>query len=275
MKMPSVLSESLIHNALRAFLAKHSETIWTGYGASYAMAATIALAAQRLGYNARAKHPSEIIGGQNVAVVSRSYDFPGRVFGFVIAGCAAESRIKSGALLVKDDDIGGEWFPAVFQKRALTAIGKALDIQHTEVHAGDMSQKSTWFVCDDCADQIQLLAATAHHKLPALQFFAVSVDDFAHGPHARILREGGVCLVKTKPSGKIDSIAEWLRERHCPVNVIDMPFPSTVLPLAIHSAALSAITVHAKMRGVDLSQIRVNPADDELRHAFGKGGMYL
>ena len=263
----------LPENALGKFLAHNGETIWTGYGASYAMAATIAATVQRIARKSRVLRPNEIVERQHTAVVSQSCITSGDLPGFVVTGRNAAHKAGERSLLVDDTDIGQEWFPATFQNRALTAVGEALGIKHTNCYSCGVSAEPVCLVFDDCIDQIQWLFSAAQNKLHSLRMSAVSVDDFAHGAHALALREGEVVLVRTSPKAgeKIDLIAKWLRQRCRPVEILDINAASEELPLTLHAVALDAIVSHAKARGINIVQSCIKPEDDELRHSLAAG----
>jgi len=165
-----------------------------------------------------------------------------------------------------------EWFPATFQKRALVKISESLGIEHADISVRGVSSGPIWLVFDDYADQIQLLVSAAKYKLRSLRFFAVSIDDFAHGPHARTLGEGGVHTIKTKPAREPSLIVKWLQDHQQPAKIMDINLTPEAVPLALYAVALNAIIAHAKACGIDLAQSRITPADDELRKIMSSAG---
>ena len=261
--MMSVIT-SVCTNPLREFLANRSETIWTGYGASYAMASAIACTLRLLGYNARELRPSKAPRGQNTAFVSQSGNGISDV-GFVIAGCSTKNLWNQPSLLVDDTDIGVAWFPVIFQKRTLFKISELLGIEHKDISARSICSAPVLLVLDDYTDQIQLLINAAKHKLCSIQLCAVSIDDFAHGPHVCALGESEVCIVKTREDSKPFLIKKWLNDHHRPVDILDINPAPEATPLTLYTVALNAITAHAQARNINLAQSRIAPEDDKLR----------
>lgn len=250
----------------RNFLASNRTTVWTGYGASYALAATISMTLHRMGFDAKVCRPSELPPGNNTVLVSQSCNAAGNAFGFSIAGTSAVEKVKWPCLLVNDSDIGQEWFPIKFQARVLTEVSRMLQLPYTPVRVPGNPAKPLYLILDDCADLLQLLVISACHKCSDLRLAAVPIDDFAHGAHVSTLRSGAVCVLASRLTHRHNSIASWLREHHRPVHIVELNSESPASwPLLLHATVLNVVAAHAGARGVNLSQRRISPADDTLR----------
>ena len=263
-------------SAFREFLANNRKTIWTGYGASYALAATISTTLQRMGLDIELRRPREIVHGYNAVLVSQSGTAELTNFGFVLAGSSAIQNATTPSLLVNDSDFAQEWFPITFQARAVTTVSEILQLTYPNIQIGEPSQESICLILDDCADLLQLLISSASHKCPDLRLLTVPIDDFAHGAHVGTLHDGEAYIVTTKLTRQHILIAEWLRERDRPVQIFEphVEFPAS-WPLLLHTMVLKVIAAHAKARGIDLSRRRIAAVDDGLRAAlaFSDGGL--
>lgn len=254
------------HGAFREFLANNRNTTWTGYGASYALAATISTTLRRTGLDIKLRRPREIVHGYNTVLVSQSGNAELTNFGFLLAGTSAIRNETTPSLLVNDSDLAQEWFPITFQARALTAVGEILQLAYPNIQIEESCEDSICLILDDCADVLQLLVTSACHKCPDLRLLAVPIDDFAHGAHASTLHSGEVYIVTNKLTRKHNLIAEWLHARGRPVRIFEPAIESPASwPLFLHATVLNVIAAHAGARGLDLSRRPITPDNDGLR----------
>lgn len=254
------------HGVIREFLANNWNPTWTGYGASYGLAATISRTLRRMDLDIKLRRPRELVHRYNTIVVSQSGDVELTNFDFLMAGTSAIRNETTPSLLVNDSDLAQEWFPITFQARALTAVSEILQLAYPKIQIEESCEDPICLILDDCADVLQLLVTPACHKYPDLRLLAVPIDDFAHAAHVSALHSGEVHIVTNKLTRKHDLIAEWLHERGRPVRIFEPPMESPASwPLFLHATVLHVIAAHAGARGVDLSRRPISAGSDRLR----------
>jgi hypothetical protein len=275
---PSFPTTGAASPALRSFLDEDGEGVWTGFGASYALAAAVVGTLQRLGFGALLRRPRAAGSGKSVALVSRACRVGGETFGLVIGGTEACNRVSGPCLAILDGDIGNEWFPSKFHARALGAVAAQFGVSSLPLlplqDLDCISARPLLVVTDDCADEAQLLTTSAWQKFRDLRIHAVPLEDFPHGPHSHVVSGAAVVLIRTSDSVAVDSVVAWLTERNVPMSVADLRVPEWLRPLAIQAWALKIIEAHAVARGIDLASPQLSLADDGLRDTiavFGQG----
>jgi hypothetical protein len=166
--------------------------LWTGRGASFALAGAFAASLRAGGARAVAVDPSEICerdGAGKLCIVSRSGRCPSNA-DLIVAEEGVSVPPGTLALRVVDPEgAADDWFPGSYLRAAIRTFARAARVGHLVVPQLDLLQRE--YVVDalvlpwDAGHTAALLDAAAK-KLGNLRLVAVSVDEFGHGFHSRL-----------------------------------------------------------------------------------------
>jgi hypothetical protein len=201
--------------------------VWTGRGASLALADVVSTTIRAVGGEACCVPPEEAHGA--VAWVSRSGQHER-----IVDALLTEKPGPGPRILVAAEECQDAWFPAGWQRAALESLAGALGEQLPDLAA----PKPGILVVPAGVRAINTLLDAAANKLGTRPWIATTPGDFGHGALARVAVDRTPVLIL----GKSPEIEAWARH-HARVTVESVPLPSSNLPAALlaYSWALAGV----------------------------------
>ena len=176
------------HAWLSGAVREKRSLIWTGHGASFALAQIFAAALEDLGCASRAL-PISQCGGAEVCLVSQTARDPGLTVSLLVTQPERSSNWTSAPRLEVPHSGQPEWLPLSFMREALRAFGLALRVPPwSGLRAPQGEPRSEILVVERHVEPLRSLADAARHKLEGLPLEVVSCDELGHGLHARLWR---------------------------------------------------------------------------------------
>jgi hypothetical protein len=166
--------------------------LWTGHGASFALARAFAESIELLGGRAHALAPEDCHGRhERVCLVSQSARDPGLdVWLLVTAATGAPSWTAAPRFVIPLERAeSSEWMPLSFQRRALEAFRGAFALSPWDrAFTPDADTRSHVLLTRRHVAPLRALFEAARWKLDDPGLEAVSFDELGHGLHARLWR---------------------------------------------------------------------------------------
>lgn len=253
-----------------------SPLLWTGQGASYALAQAFAESVEELGC------PSDAIPvyrarGKEACVISQA----GRDLGvrpLLLVTGAERGPLSSAAprlLVCSSHGALPEWLPLSFLRSALSAARAVLKLPPwPRPRPPAVDQGSELIVVAPKAGPLCTLVEAARRKLEDLALEAVSFDELGHGLHARLYRRPEAYRVVLLSSGDdelgLQSAARrWCADVGVAVEVLPMTAAagSGARPLEMLDHGLTILETLCDARRIDWRTVRIPTAADWLRDA--------
>lgn len=240
--------------------------LFTGHGASLAVARAAAATLMQLGRTAVAALPSAPCPPIKRVHVSRSASLPdGQLPDLLVT--EAGSRPTPWTPRV-DTSVAGDprdWVPLAWVEAAALAlrthIGLA-DWQPRTPAIPPMSRHGVVLMSDSASDALQTLLISVAAKVPELRLEAAASSELGHGLHGRLVANGGTLI---RVGGAMPSaVTNWLDAYAPSVRVVELQGPAD--PLAALAASARFLGALATSAGIDLVSPRLPPIADRLRH---------
>jgi hypothetical protein len=186
--MPVESADGGGHAWLSGAVREKRSLIWTGHGASFALAQVFAAALEELGCASRALPVSQC-GGAEVCLVSQTARDPALTVALLVTQRERKSIWTSAPRLEVPHLGQSEWLPLSFMREALRAFGLALGVPPwPSLTVPHCEPRSEILVVERYVEPLRSLVGAARHKLEGLPLEVVSSDELGHGLHARLWR---------------------------------------------------------------------------------------
>lgn len=262
-------------SALQRAFRELSGTLWTGRGASYAVASAIATTLRRSGRESQALPPEEL-DGRSVCVVSRSGNPPCSSVAFLISESRGQNTSPEMSLEVPDCQSPLEcWLPLDWVEAASRATAAHLG-SHFEVQNQfpDSAGRSTIVLVPQDAEPLVKLLAAVQAKVGGLGLAVTSWGELGHGWHAQLADQPArwraielLAAGETSPP----ALKAW-RDKHAlgtawhsSIIIAAESWVSPLARLAAFARIIGAVMVEA---GIDYQKSKCCPEADWLRSAL-------
>ena len=242
----------------------NSAVLWTGHGASLAVAMAAAETQRQQGQLAFAALPNVAVLGARHHHISRSGRLPEASHPDMLiceAGIPAHPDLQH--LWIPRSGHASDWMPLSWVMTASQTLSAWLDCS-VLVPPWRMLpplQTPVLFACDHGGSAVAQLFAALRSKTPELTADGLATSELGHGWHARLYQEGGTVLHLTPDPAP--TLTDWLTHHAPQARHHTIPVPVGALPtLAVAACVLSDL---AQRAGVDLCRSRIPAASDTLR----------
>lgn len=240
--------------------------LFTGHGASFAVAKAAAATLLQLGRFATAAPPDAPHPRMVQVHISRSASLPERLPPDLLVTESGSRPIPWLARMeVPAAGDPGAWVPLQWVVSAACSLREhlGLDPWRPELRRlPPLPRDGVVVLTDHASDAVQSLLGSVAAKVPELRLGATDCGELGHGPHAQLVARGGTLL---RLGGALpEEVAGWLQAHAPAVRVLELPGPSD--PLAMVAATAHLLQTLADATGLDLTTPRVAAEADMLRH---------
>ena len=251
--------------------------LWTGHGASFALAQTFAEVTEELGCPSRAL-PVARCQGAVACVVSQSARDPGLQAELLFTGSEGRLSWTSAPRLLVPGCSGDSqpWWPLPFMRGALESLRSGLGLPAWPRPSLPVFEPGrNTVIVTRLAGPLRALAEAARCKLEELSLEAVACDELGHGLHARLWqRPEAHRLLLLSVEGDAPStwsaIRRWCAEAGVPTTEFRLSSApgSGVLPLQVMDHGLAIIEALCLSGRIDWRMNRIPASADWLRDVF-------
>jgi hypothetical protein len=241
--------------------------LWTGIGASLAIARAAAATFMQLGRPATAALPDAPHGRMVHVHVSRSAAMPmGLQPDLLLCEAGARGNPWAPRLEVPAGVDPHAWVPLDWVEAAALRLREELELtpwRPEELVLPPLDRHELLMVTDAGSEALQSLSGSVRAKVPELDLSATATSELGHGWHARLARRGGTVLYLGDSLPQ--AVAGWIAEHAPTVQIITFPCP--VDPLATLALSARLLATLGRQAGLDLRTARVTPEADWLRRS--------
>lgn len=251
------------------------QLLWTGHGASFALALALAEVLEERGASSQAL-PASRVRGRETCVVSQS----ARDLGVRTVLLVTESeRVPSWTSAPRLEVPGGkgeppEWLPLSFLRRALETARAALALPPWSRPAPPvLAPGSEVIVLARQAGPLRALVDAARGKLEELPLHGLAYDELGHGLHARLWRQPAayqVLLLRGggDEAGQWEAILRWCAEAGVATQelLLGSSASAGTGPLEVLDQGLVLIETLCAVRRIDWRTSRLPEGSDWLRN---------
>ncbi|MBN1203453.1 MAG: hypothetical protein JXB05_00830 [Myxococcaceae bacterium] len=248
--------------------------IWTGHGASFALAQVFAAVLEEQGCPTLSL-PLSQCGGAEVCLVSQSARDPGIPVALLITEAGRKPDWTSVPRLEVPHLGQLEWLPLSFMREALRVFGLALGVPARPVSwVPQREPRSEILVVEQYVEPLRALVGAARHKLEGFPLEVASCDELGHGLHARLWRRPGAYRVRLlclpgAEQGRMDAVRKWCEQAG--TSLVEMRLATSTeeeagtRPLEVFEQSLALIAELCVAHGIDWRERQVPAEADWLR----------